>query len=43
MRALLAAIGRRLDLVGPGHAVGILALLGLLTMAVTWLAAGGAR
>lgn len=43
MRALLAAIGRRLDLVGPGHAAGILALLWLLTVVVTWIAAEGAR
>lgn len=43
MRAFLAAVGRRLDLVGPGHAVAILALLWLLTIAVTWVAAGGAR
>lgn len=42
MRALLAAIARRLDLLGPGHAAAILALLWLLTIVVTWIAGGGA-
>lgn len=40
MRALLARIGQRLDLVGPGHAAALLALLWLLAMTTVWLAGG---
>ncbi|MFG3439883.1 hypothetical protein ACGF0J_21770 [Nonomuraea sp. NPDC047897] len=43
MRALLARVGRCLDLVGPSHAAAILALLWLLSMAVVWVAVGGGR